>query len=207
MLCEFFNTGVCFSGIHKYQMQYIPQMPRFPRLPEVLSPRFHQHPSRKAVSRCLQEGWGHPACSVPSDSWNTTSLPIKPRCHQLNWKVAGLQSCQRTWVWPVVFAFLVAEWKSPGQLSQPKLSLWVWQFKEKENDQKQAKVFPVSSSTHSHGHLLPHPQGPKLQQLMPAGSGVPEAFQAENCLWPLPDLGKVVQKVFYTVQLKAAHKH
>lgn len=53
----------------------------------------------------------------------------------------------------------------------------------------------MSSSTHSHGHLLPHPQGPKLQQLMPAGSGVPEAFQAENCLWPLPDLGKVMQKV------------
>lgn len=59
----------------------------------------------------------------------------------------------------------------------------------------QAKVFPVSSSTHSHSHLLPHPQGPKLQQLMPAGSGVPKVFRAENCLWPLPDLGKVMPKV------------
>lgn len=53
----------------------------------------------------------------------------------------------------------------------------------------------LSSSTHSHSHLLPPPQGPKLQQLMPAGSGVPKAFHAENCLWPLPDLGKVMPKV------------
>lgn len=29
------------------------------------------------------------------------------RCHWLNWKMAGLHSCQRTLIWPVVFAFLM----------------------------------------------------------------------------------------------------
>lgn len=83
-----------------------------------------------------------------------------------------------------------AEWKSPGQLSQPKLGMTI-QGKRKRPKTSQS----LSSSTHSHSHLLPPPQGPKLQQLMPAGSGVPKAFHAENCLWPLPDLGKVMPKV------------
>ena len=62
------------------------------------------------------------------------------RCHWLNWKMAGLRSCQRTLIGPAEFAFLVAkmEWKIPGWLSQPKLSLWVWQLKKEKRNPGQS---------------------------------------------------------------------
>lgn len=68
---------------------------------------------------------------------------------------------------------------------------------KKRKQENQAKVSPVSSSTHSHSHLLPHSQVPKPLQFMPAGSGVLKGFHAANwlCLWTLLYLGKVIQKV------------
>lgn len=174
-----------------------------------------QIPSASQQESCfplLQEGWGHLACSIPSDSWDTTSLPIKPRCHQLNWKVAGLHSCQRTWVWPVVFAFLVAKAEQSeraGQLSQPKLSLWIWQFKGKENHQKQAKVFPFLCQAPLTAIAIcsPIPKDPSCNRWCQLVLGSLRRFTRRTVCGPCQSSGKSCRRWFCTVQLKDALKY
>lgn len=93
-------------------------------------PRAKLLPTAHAPAAGRGEGT-RPALS-PATAGTPDSLPIKPvtpvhpsafigglhRCRGLNWKMAGLHSCQGTLIWPVVFAFLVTKIEG-SERSQP----------------------------------------------------------------------------------------
>lgn len=119
--------------------------------------------------------------------------------------MAGLHSCQRTLIWPVVFAFLIAKMhrneRSQVDCHTHKQAEFVGMtiYKEKKKTKKpkflQCQVpltaIPICSPV----------QAPNLLQSMAAASGVLKGFHAENWLWlclrTLPYLGKVSQVVLH----------
>lgn len=201
----------------QYQMHWIPQMQEPQYLLEALGPRFqwgtnsqvlpkaHIPTARRAegTSAALSPVTAGHRTAFQLSQWHwCTSVPFGGlhRCPWPNWKMAALPSCQWTFIWPVVFAFLVATTEERSQVDCHSPS-WVCGYdnlkKGKKKKKKEAKVSPMSSSTHSHCHLLPHSQVLKVLQCPPAGSGVLKGYHTENwlCLRTLPSPGQVVQKV------------
>lgn len=164
-----------------------------------------------AGSRCLQEGWGHPACSVPSDSWDTASLPIKPRCHQLNWKVAGLHSCQRTWVWPVVFAFLVAKAeqseRAQGSCHSPSWACGYDNSRKKKTTKNKPKSFLCQVPLTAIAICSPIPKDPSYSSWCQLVLGSLRLLVQKTVCGPCQTWAKSCRRWFYTIQLKAAHKY
>lgn len=140
-----------------------PQIPARSQQPSWLPSHAFQLPRGKREFGLLSPQW---------QLWNPTALQLSQwhrctpepsgglhRCHWPNRKMAGLHSCQRTLIWPVVFAFLIAKMhrneRSQVDCHTHKQAEFVGMTIYKEKKNKKAQVSPVSSSTHSNTHLLP----------------------------------------------------